>query len=66
MVVMFMLGILKLLFMLLIFYITFSLVEKLLPPNRVNIDESDIQLGVSTENDGFFMAAMYQDMGNDL
>tara|TARA_B100000902_G_C27145219_1_gene830735 strand:+ start:565 stop:756 length:192 start_codon:yes stop_codon:yes gene_type:complete len=63
---MFMLGILKLLFMLLIFYITFSLVEKLLPPNRVNIDESDIQLGVSTENDGFFMAAMYQDMGNDL
>jgi len=66
MVVMFMLGILKLLFMLLIFYITFALVEKLLPPNRVNIDESDIQLGVSTQNDGFFMAAMYQDMGNDL
>ncbi len=63
---MFMLGVVKIVFIFVLFIITFSLISKLLPTNDVNIYESDIQLGVSAENDGFFMAAMYQDMGNDL
>jgi len=63
---MFMWGILKILFVYVTFVIIFSEVSKLLPNKDVVIDESDIQLGESAENDGFFMAAMYQDMGNDL
>ena len=63
---MFMLGVVKIVFIFVLFIITFSLISKLLPTNDVNIYESDIQLGVSAENDGFFMAAMYQEMGNDL
>ena len=63
---MFMWGILKILFVYVTFVIIFSEVSKLLPNKDVVIDESDIQLGESVENDGFFMAAMYQDMGNDL
>jgi len=63
---MFMLGMVKIVFIIVVFIITFSLISKLLPTKDVNTYESDIQLGVSAENDGFFMAAMYQDMGNDL
>lgn len=65
MVVIFMIGLVKLFIVGCLLLFPFKMIDAYFNPEKVT-EGDDIQLGTLTENDGFFMAAMYQDMGNDL
>tara|TARA_R100001443_G_scaffold2193_2_gene7437 strand:- start:1099 stop:1302 length:204 start_codon:yes stop_codon:yes gene_type:complete len=67
MVMMFMIGVGKLLIVLGLLYFPFKIIEDYYHPTQMNTKyKDDIHLYQDGGNDGFFMAAMYQDMGNDL
>lgn len=60
-----MLGLTKIIFCYLIITFPFLVLDKWYKGEIIDND-IDTSGNVSPDNDGFFMAAMYQDMGNDL
>jgi len=67
MVVIYLIGIVKLFIMYILLYIPFKIMGDYYEPKKENTLYSDeIHLYKNIGDDGFFMAAMYQDMGNDL
>tara|TARA_R110002096_G_scaffold202870_1_gene387646 strand:+ start:6724 stop:6924 length:201 start_codon:yes stop_codon:yes gene_type:complete len=60
-----MLGLIKIIFCYVIITFPFLVLDKWYKVEIINNDV-DTSGDVSPDNDGFFMAAMYQDMGNDL
>jgi len=62
-----MVGVLKLFIMYILLYLPFKAIGNYYEPKKQRTQYTDeIHLYKNIGDDGFFMAAMYQDMGNDL
>lgn len=67
MVITYIIGILKLLITYALLYLPFKAIGNYYEPKKESTVYTDeIHLYKNIGDDGFFMAAMYQDMGNDL